>query len=622
MAQAEQYSHKIIDNTALPYITFNSPIDQTPQFEGGRNVMISGRQYCAMRPGFADYLEPTPTTFNHLQRFFSWARWDGTYFVMAVDLQASGKSAVYKFQVGTDASFVKIHEEPTATGVPYSFTTANNYLFSSNGNDTFKWGPATGVQNWGIVAPAAPGVALVAGALTYNVGGYFYVITYVNSTSGHESSPSPLSACASPINQNIRVSWAASSDPQVDKVNIYRTPDGGAQNPTAMGFVAQVPVGSSPYTDSKPDALLSSVQFAPDFYQNDPPPAMKSIVSYVGRIWGIVGSRVWYSGQEEIGNGVPQETFAGASVNSPAGNFYAYETLLTALAPLTDGVAVFNANRIQKIEGDSKDNFRRYTLLAKRGTVTDYTVRVVGNSVLWFDRSKQLWLSDEGEAGKDIRPDLARANLTTAQACIHIAGEQHWICLLDPDNSLLYVYDLDLNMWNVPWGVHGTCIESIDIAPGVSRLAIGLNGTQVCLENPNLYLDGSVQYDAFAVTNPLSLAPENNPDMAAALHHVAVESNQYQPVSVSVKVDEDSTALAASLLASPITYGGFNVLTTVTDPPRRGNGQYLVMKHYMGSPDSAAPSCQRMAVRLDWKNPQPALWTFYSLDLAMTPTGS
>src|SRR6516225_2013956 len=106
-------------NTALPYITFNSPIDQTPQFEAGRNVMTSAKQFCMMRPGFADYLESTPTTFNHLQRLFSWANWSGQYFVLAVDLLATGQSAVYKFQVGTDSSFVQIHVEPTATGVPY-----------------------------------------------------------------------------------------------------------------------------------------------------------------------------------------------------------------------------------------------------------------------------------------------------------------------------------------------------------------------------------------------------------------------------------------------------------------------------------------------------------------------
>jgi hypothetical protein len=222
----------------------------------------------------------------------------------------------------------------------------------------------------------------------------------------------------------------------------------------------------------------------------------------------------------------------------------------------------------------------------------------VGTSVLWFDRSNQLWLSDQGEIGRDIRPDLATVTLTTAQACIHIAGEQHWICLLDPGKSLLYVHDLDTSQWNVPWTVAGTCIESIDTSPGVTKLAIALNGTQVRLENPKLYLDGTVQYSAYAVTNPLSLAPESNPDMTAVLHHVALESNQYQPVTVAVKTDEDSTALSAAQITAlnPLGSGGFNPLTTVTDPPYRTNGQYLIQKNYMGNPDSAAPACRRIAL--------------------------
>ena len=630
MALASQFSHKLLLNTALPYKTFTSPIDQDPQFVGGRNVMINSKAFCAMRPGFADYLEPVPTTFNHLMRFYSWARWDGTYFVMAVDKLPTGQMAVYKFQVGSDSSFVRILTEMemvgaavTTSGVPFSFTVANNYLFISNPTECHKWSPDHGLQNWGILAPSsAPAITLVSsGSLTAtSQTGYSYVVTYVNSVTGHESSPSPLSAWTGAFtSKNISVSWTTSTDPQVDKVNIYRTTDGGARNPQEMGLVAQVLATSSPYVDSTQDSFLSAVQFAPAFYQNDPPPAMASIISYAGRIWGIVGTRVWYSGQEEISNGVPQECFLGASVNSLDGNFYAYAVLLSALAPLSDGVAVFGANRIEKIEGDSLDTFRRYTLLAKRGTLTDLTTKVVGSSVIWFDRAKQLWLSDQGEIGKDIRPDLSEANLLTVQAAIHIAGEQHWICLLDPDNSLLYVFDLDVGVWNVPWSVAATTIESIDTAPGITRLVVGVNGTKVMLENPNLFLDGAVQYGAYAVTNPLSLAPDSNPDVVGYLHHVAVESNQYPPYTVSVKTDDDPGEIAAMQEHSLTT--GFNQLNTVTDPPLRSNGQYLLQKNYMGNPDQTTPACRRLAVRLDWTIAESALWALYSIDLAMMAVG-
>jgi hypothetical protein len=525
---------------------------------------------------------------------------------------------------------VKIRDEPTGhtwighptgpSGIPYSFTVANNYLYASNPYDTFKWSPAHGVQNWGIQGMAGyPVVTLITGSLTATKG-YQYVVTYVNSTSGHESSPSAPSVTTGPFTaKNMTIAWGTPVDPQVDFVNIYRTPDGGAANPQEMGLVAQVLVGSSPYTDSAPDSALSAVQFAPGFYVNDPPPQMLSIVSYAGRIWGAIGVKVWFSGQEEISNGVPQESFPGASINSPAGNFFAYETEPTALAPLTDGVAVFVPGRIQKIEGDSLDTFRRYTLLAKRGTVTDFTVKVVGNSVLWFDRSHQLWLSDQGEIGRDIRPDMSMATLTTAQAAIHIAGEQHWICFLDPDNKLLYVYDLDIGGWNVPWSVAGTCIESIDVASGVTRLAVAING-HVLLENPGIYLDQTTQYDAFAVTNPVSLSPENNPDFVANLHHIAIESNEFQPLTVSVKTDEDPGRLTENNIA--IRGGGFNPLNTVNDPPMRRNGIYLIQKNYMGSPDPAAPACRRLAVRIDWRQPEPALWALYSIDFAMTPVGN
>jgi hypothetical protein len=191
---------------------------------------------------------------------------------------------------------------------------------------------------------------------------------------------------------------------------------------------------------------------------------------------------------------------------------------------------------------------------------------------------------------------------------------------LDPANSLLYVYDLDLGAWNVPWSVAGTTLESIDTAPGVTQLALALNGTEIRTENPNRYVDGTFEYNAYLVTNPLSLAPENNPDFTAVLDHVALESNQYQPVSVAVKTDEDSTALAVANLGGGNPYGGFNVLNqSITDPPYRTNGQYLIQKNYMGTPDSATPRCRRIAVRMDWTTAEPTLWALYSIDLAMRP---
>jgi hypothetical protein len=110
------------------------------------------------------------------------------------------------------------------------------------------------------VAPAAPTIGLVAGTLSTYAGGYYYVGTYGNSISGHESSPSPLSTCTGNFAaKNPKITWVASPDPQVDTYNIYRTTDGGASTPSEMGFVATVPVGTLTYTDSIPDGSLSAV---------------------------------------------------------------------------------------------------------------------------------------------------------------------------------------------------------------------------------------------------------------------------------------------------------------------------------------------------------------------------
>src|SRR5208282_1262839 len=134
---ASQQTHKLLQNVALPYKTFTSPIDPSPKFVAGENVLGSVKGFCVQRPGFSDYLESVPTTFTDIQRIFGWTRWDGTTeIVMVVDMVA-GVPAVYKYVIGSDASFVLIHTAG-AISDPYDFVAENNVVYFSNNYDSWK----------------------------------------------------------------------------------------------------------------------------------------------------------------------------------------------------------------------------------------------------------------------------------------------------------------------------------------------------------------------------------------------------------------------------------------------------------------------------------------------------
>ncbi len=156
MAQESQLAHRVLTNLALPYQTNVSPTMTDPHFiSGSTDILTSINGYAERRPGFSTNVETTPTTFNNLQRLFSWDRFDGTFFIMACDINASGFAVVYKLQVGVDASFVSIFTEPNTTGSAYDFVTSNNTLYFSNGTYVRKWDPINGVTNWGIAAYSA-----------------------------------------------------------------------------------------------------------------------------------------------------------------------------------------------------------------------------------------------------------------------------------------------------------------------------------------------------------------------------------------------------------------------------------------------------------------------------------
>jgi hypothetical protein len=144
-----QLSHWVIRSSNLPYVSNLSPTSTDPCFlPGSTDLITSINGYAGRGPGFADTVESTPTTFNNLQRLFTWDRFDGNFIEMACDVNSSGFAQVFKRVIGTDASFSSIFTDTTAT--PFDFRVSNDTVYFSNGNVAKKWDPVNGVTNWGI----------------------------------------------------------------------------------------------------------------------------------------------------------------------------------------------------------------------------------------------------------------------------------------------------------------------------------------------------------------------------------------------------------------------------------------------------------------------------------------
>ena len=115
---------------------------------------------------------------------------------------------------------------------------------------------------WGITAPvlAATFAATGTGPLNSSTAGsitYDWRYTWFNSRTGAESNPSPVVPSIAVVNQNATITIQSSSDPQVDKIAIYRR--GGAnilQGWTRVGLV-QNSTGGITFIDNNSDSSVS-----------------------------------------------------------------------------------------------------------------------------------------------------------------------------------------------------------------------------------------------------------------------------------------------------------------------------------------------------------------------------
>ncbi|KKL23599.1 hypothetical protein LCGC14_2423780, partial [marine sediment metagenome] len=450
MPLASQLAHHTISNTALPYDVSGNPTNVEPVYVGGQNILTSYKEFAERRPGF-DAFESAVTTFTgDIRRLFVWQRWGADFYAMLNEVTAT-QSIVYKFQIGTDTSFSSIFT--SSSNEPFDFVVSNNHVFFGNATDMQKW-DATTVTNWGITSPAAaPSVALNgAGALSLT-SGRTYVVTYGNSSTGHQSSPSPISASSGSFtNDSVDLGLTASTDTQVDEIHVYGTTDGGG------GIFFEItgsPFANATATinDATEDVDLSST-VSPTPLFNDPPPAAKGFVWYANRIWMIVDNKVHYTGWEEIVTGVEEESLPSGR----DGNFWAIDSEATGLGVSEDGVLVFRGGRIYKIEGDSQDTFRLTKFVDRLGCRERAAISSYGRLTAWLDSSDSVWVTDGfqvDELSIPIRPDLNGIDHSKASLAFHADGEFRWLCLLDGEDSRIRVYDLQLEQWMPPWTVGG-----------------------------------------------------------------------------------------------------------------------------------------------------------------------
>lgn len=266
-----------------------------------------------------------------------------------------------------------------------SFSQHYNFLAICGGRPAMLLDITGNVNRLGGPAPTtAATIATSATGITSAVTTYAYY-TFYNSTTGWESSPSPITTIAPFTNKQL--DWSAleiTCDKEgVDKKRLYRVQLSSGEEPYYR--VAEINLATTTYADTIADASLGAQ--GPDIGDHNPPPTTSYLtVAYADRIWVFKDNQAWYSLPFE-GDTANLEYFSEDRVEEfpfkVTGAIYsaAFEKLIIFM-PAGKG--------IHYISGNSESTFQKGVHRADGGTNFPTSVSIHGEYLAFFDTEPRV----------------------------------------------------------------------------------------------------------------------------------------------------------------------------------------------------------------------------------------
>jgi hypothetical protein len=403
--------------------------------------------------------------------------------------------------------------------VPARMVNSRNYEYFVPPTGTFyKWDGSSSnpLTQWGIVAPstALSVGSPTSGAITLQSGRNYFVV-YQNTTTGHLSDLSPVSASTGPLaaKQVPLSNIPVSGDSQVNQKIILATLDGGDE--TTLYFLTSLSNATVTYTDNTPDTTLALNQVyasLDDFgishgcVFNTPPPAGTVPIKHNGRLFMIYGQMLAVSKSLDemvTSTGVVAGNYEEAWPS--AWQIDISQGSETPRALLSDGTVLYvgDERTVRVIAGDSILNFSEPQLVFNDAGVLSQEVwqRVFkeGQPVgaMWLTPDFRVIQSDFNtyvDVGQGIQDLLSTINTNAvANACAMAVsdGEYDLYILAIPtgsntDPDTLCIYNMRTQTWAV-WTLPDPVVGMLYniTASGTIQEILASNGT-----NKRLWLTG------------------------------------------------------------------------------------------------------------------------------------
>lgn len=366
----------------LPFTDFSLGLDLTSSpteldlrsLASALNVELTPQKGLTKRGGlkilFAGSLDMGETKVKDLYNYYSSY---GNHII--ANLEGDTQSDLY---LHNSASWNKL---ATLSKSRMSFITYKDMCYLSNGiDDNYKICDETSYQV-GVDAPTSK-PTLTEDAAGNLSGNYAYVYVYKSSSFNIRSNPSPISDTINVSSKKIKVSYVASTDPQVDKIEIYRTfALATGEIPVDFFLVATVNNETSYYVDDKLDSALGMIAE----WDNYVPSSAKYLTIYK--------DRVFYANcpDEDYGESLVLYSKIGNADAIPAENYEYFDRgdgeEITGIAALQDVLVVFKESKFFTIYGDFE---------LKRLTSSKYDVGNIAAGQIITLEDKVIFLSQNG----------------------------------------------------------------------------------------------------------------------------------------------------------------------------------------------------------------------------------
>lgn len=403
--------------------------------------------------------------------------------------------------------------------------------------------------------------------------GWAYTYAYktstgqVSSRAPMETNPDKLPSRTGPFQDLIpKFTLTGQADTtNIPTILVFRSTDGGGTfyqleeiTNTGAGSITylddSLESGSAggTFNDPLPDTELDQADRAPTLITNNPPPTVISpevvgtdtpdpttpLAGYAARLWFGIGNILFFSGQEEITIGIPEECWPSGTF----GNFFRFQYPITNIAATSTALYIFTLTATYELTGTNLETFNVKPLFDNLGHPYGHPRAIARyeDTVVFLTQDFRVALLEDSQMtviSDPLYTDLVDAMNQGAEFDIKVWGdlEKEWIVVAahnqgDSLRSLQWIFDVKKTklskgpFWYPPWNMRISAMASGRIVEnsGQRRLTFAMyepaSSGSTCLvrmdptgrTGADYFVTENVGYIFSACTNLFMVPPGNH----------------------------------------------------------------------------------------------------------------